>query len=291
MEPVLKAVQLLWVNLIMDTFAALALATDPPTEKILDRLPQGKKAPLITNNMWKMIIGQAIYQMTVTLVLYFAGPEILGYDRSDPIQMLDLDTIIFNTFVWMQIFNQFNNRRLDNKFNIFEGIQRNKFFIMINCLMVGLQVCIIYVGDRAFEISSGGLDGTQWAISIIAAVLCLPWAVLVRLVPDESFAKVARVVGAPVVVVYHALSRFVFSPTSRFFGRIFKRNKKSDDEEEKEPVDENEQPTVRVDEKRADEEQALSAPAVVVDSAPAIVVSETPRVEVTDPEHSSPKTA
>lgn len=51
MKPVLRAVQLLWVNLIMDTFAALALATDPPTEKILDRQPQGKKAPLITVNV------------------------------------------------------------------------------------------------------------------------------------------------------------------------------------------------------------------------------------------------
>lgn len=51
MTSVLKAVQLLWVNLIMDTFAALALATDPPTEKILDRPPQGKKASLITVNV------------------------------------------------------------------------------------------------------------------------------------------------------------------------------------------------------------------------------------------------
>ena len=51
MESVLKAVQLLWVNLIMDTFAALALATDPPTERILDRPPQGKKVPIITTNV------------------------------------------------------------------------------------------------------------------------------------------------------------------------------------------------------------------------------------------------
>merc|ERR1712054_189944 len=165
MEPVLKAVQLLWVNLIMDTFAALALATDPPTEKILDRPPQGKKAPLITMNMWKMIIGQAIFQLVVTLILYFAGPEMLNYDRSDEQKMRELDTVIFNTFVWMQIFNEFNNRRLDNKFNIFEGIHRNIFFIIINMIMVGLQICIIFVGSRAFAISDGGIDGTQWAIS------------------------------------------------------------------------------------------------------------------------------
>lgn len=48
MKSVLKAVQLLWINLIMDTFAALALATDPPTDKILDRPPQAKKSSLIT---------------------------------------------------------------------------------------------------------------------------------------------------------------------------------------------------------------------------------------------------
>lgn len=51
MTPALKAVQLLWINLIMDTFAALALATDPPTEAILDRPPQGKNKPLITTNV------------------------------------------------------------------------------------------------------------------------------------------------------------------------------------------------------------------------------------------------
>ena len=95
MIPVLKAVQLLWVNLIMDTFAALALATDPPTEKILDRPPQGKKAPLITINMWKMIIGQSIFQLVVTLVLYFAGPAILGYDKKIEEESLQLDTTTF----------------------------------------------------------------------------------------------------------------------------------------------------------------------------------------------------
>jgi P-type Ca2+ transporter type 2C len=76
---------------------------------------------LTFSQMWKMIIGQAIFQLVVTLILYFAGPEILKYDRHDEEKMLELDTIIFNTFVWMQIFNELNNRRLDNKFNVFEG--------------------------------------------------------------------------------------------------------------------------------------------------------------------------
>ncbi|KAK1986955.1 calcium-translocating P-type ATPase [Colletotrichum cereale] len=222
MEPVLKALQLLWVNLIMDTFAALALATDPPTEKILDRPPQRKDAPLITINMWKMIIGQAIFQLIITLTLYFAGPEILNYDRNNEDQMLQLDTLIFNTFVWMQIFNEFNNRRLDNKFNVLEGIHRNTFFIFINILMVGLQVGIVFVGGRVFEIKEGGLDGAQWAISIVVAFMSLPWGVLVRIFPDAWFERAAVFVGKPFVVVYKFLGRI--------FGRIgvlFKRNSRS----------------------------------------------------------------
>merc|ERR1712000_525545 len=158
MESVLTAVQLLWVNLIMDTFAALALATDPPTPAILDRKPAGKRAPLITMNMWKMIIGQAIFQLTVTFILYFAGAQILGYNEE---QDLELSTMVFNTFVWMQIFNEFN---------IFTGIHRNYFFIGINCIMVGAQIAIIFVGGQAFSITR--IDGVQWAICV-SSLRCL----------------------------------------------------------------------------------------------------------------------
>ena len=168
----------------MDTFAALALATDAPTEKILDRKPYPKSAPLITINMWKMIIGQAIYQLVVTFVLFFAGPRILGYDtQADPKLESQLRTMVFNTFVWMQIFNEFNNRRLDNKLNIFEGVHRNWFFIGINCVMVAGQVMIIFIGGAAFQIVR--IDGGQWAICLLCAVFCLPWAIVLRYIPDH----------------------------------------------------------------------------------------------------------
>jgi Ca2+-transporting ATPase len=183
---VLSAVQLLWVNLIMDTFAALALATDPPAPSILDRKPDPKSAPLITINMWKMIIGQAIYQLVVTFVLNFAGMHILGYPNTVH-GNLELKALIFNTFVWMQIFNQYNNRRLDNKFNIFEGITRNWFFIGINFVMIGGQVMIIFIGGQAFSVTE--LNGIQWAISIILGAISLPVAVIIRLIPDEFVAK------------------------------------------------------------------------------------------------------
>lgn len=179
--------------------------------------------------MWKMITGQALFQLTVTLILHFApGPNFLNYPDDEG------RSIVFNTFVWMQIFNEFNNRRLDNRFNIFAGIHRNWFFIGINCIMVGCQVAIAFVGGQAFSIVR--IDGAQWAICIVVAALCLPWAVCVRLFPDAWFGVGAAFVGRPVLLVYRPLSR----GWSRLGGRIakmFKRNKTSEVEEEPAELD------------------------------------------------------
>lgn len=95
----------MWVNLFQDTLAALALATDPPPRRILDRKPEPISTPLITPTMWKMIIGQSVYQMVVTLVLYFAGSSIFSYHSA--LQTSQLQTAVFNTYVWMQIFNMY----------------------------------------------------------------------------------------------------------------------------------------------------------------------------------------
>ena len=180
-QSVLTAVQLLWVNLIMDTFAALALATDPPTRTLLDRKPDPKSASLITLRMWKMIIGQAIYQLTVTFVLYFAGEKILSY-QSQP-EKDRMPTLVFNTFVWMQIFNALNNRRLDNRLNVFEGIHRNIFFIIIMLIMIGGQTMIVFIGGRAFSVQR--INGAQWGYSIVLGALSLPVGVIIRWFPDE----------------------------------------------------------------------------------------------------------
>ncbi|KAL1955127.1 hypothetical protein VTO42DRAFT_8991 [Malbranchea cinnamomea] len=181
-ESVLTAVQLLWVNLIMDTLAALALATDPPTDSILDRRPEPRSSPLITSTMWKMIIGQSIYQLIVTLVLNFAGKNILNFTDSETDTKI-LKATIFNTFVWMQIFNQYNCRRIDNKLNIFEGILKNKWFFGVQCIIVGGQVLIIFVGGAAFSVHP--LHAREWGVSVILGLLSIPVGVVIRLIPDE----------------------------------------------------------------------------------------------------------
>lgn len=225
MRSVLTAVQLLWINLIMDSLAALALATDPPTEEILNRKPPARSAPLISIVMWKMIIGQALFQLGVTLILHFGGPRFLSYPDAE------LRSIIFNCFVWMQIFNMYNNRRLDNRFNIFAGVHRNWNFIVINFIMVGCQIAIAFVGGKAFSIVR--LNGPQWAISIVVAAFCLPWAVVVRLFPDRWFEVSAKFVGKPVVLVYRPLSRGS-GRLGRWIKRVIFRRKPKDAETENE---------------------------------------------------------
>ncbi|KAL4939963.1 hypothetical protein BDV06DRAFT_27589 [Aspergillus oleicola] len=215
-ESVLTAVQLLWVNLIMDTFAALALATDPPSPSILNRRPEPKSAPLISLTMWKMIIGQSIYQLVVTLILNFAGRSLLKglIDFSEANANTKLTTVVFNTFVWQQIFNQWNSRRLDNRLNIFEGVFRNWWFVGIQFIIVGGQVLIIFVGGHAFSVTR--LDGPQWAVCLILGVISLPVAVIIRCIPDEFLRKLApnfeRRKKRPELIVSDEDRRFEWNP-------------------------------------------------------------------------------
>jgi Ca2+-transporting ATPase len=76
-ESVLTTVHLLWINIIMDTFAALALAMDPATEALLDRKPDKKTAPLFSMEMYKQIMFQSTYQIFIILILHFLGHQIL----------------------------------------------------------------------------------------------------------------------------------------------------------------------------------------------------------------------
>jgi Ca2+-transporting ATPase len=84
-------------------------------------------------------------------------------------------------------------------------MHRNYYFIGLNIIMVGCQIAIAFVGGRAFSITA--LNGPQWAISVVVAVLCIPWGVCVRLFPDRWFEVGAKFLGRPFVLVYRPLAR------------------------------------------------------------------------------------
>ncbi|KAG0585877.1 hypothetical protein KC19_2G046200 [Ceratodon purpureus] len=192
-EAPLTAVQLLWVNLIMDTLGALALATEAPTENLMQRPPIPSTTPLITNIMWRNIIGQAMYQLAMLLVLHFKGYSILGLTDETPnvktgktYREEELQTIIFNAFVFCQVFNEVNARKPDSV-NVFDGLLTNKLFMYVMFFTCGIQALIVeFAGDFA---STVGLNWKMWLLCIVLGSVSWPLAAAVKYipVPDAPF--------------------------------------------------------------------------------------------------------
>jgi len=140
---------MLWVNLVMDTLASLALATEPPTEALLNRKPYGRTKSIISPLMMRNIIGQATYQLVIMFVILYAGQYFLGVEstvdkiQNDPHAGRELSeqfTLVFNAFVLMTLFNEINSRKLHGERNVFKGIFRNPFFYCIWIFCFGAQV-------------------------------------------------------------------------------------------------------------------------------------------------------
>lgn len=180
----LTAVQLLWVNLIMDTLGALALATEPPHEGLMNRPPVGRDVSFVTKTMWRNIAGQSIYQLAVLLVFTFVGKQILSLEGSDATTILN--TFIFNTFVFCQVFNEINSRDME-KINVFRGMFGNWVFLGIIIATVVFQVIIVeFLGTFA---STVPLSWQLWLLSILIGAVSLPIAVVLKFIPVEGETK------------------------------------------------------------------------------------------------------
>ncbi|XP_062419913.1 plasma membrane calcium-transporting ATPase 3-like isoform X2 [Pungitius pungitius] len=183
----LKAVQMLWVNLIMDTLASLALATEPPTESLLLRRPYGRNKPLISRTMMKNILGHAVYQLVIIFTLLFAGEKIFNIDngRNSPLHSPPSEhyTIVFNVFVMMQLFNEINARKIHGERNVFEGIYRNPIFCSVVLGTFALQIVIVQFGGKPFSCTALTID--QWLWCVFIGVGELLWGQLISAVPTH----------------------------------------------------------------------------------------------------------
>uniref|UniRef100_A0A3P8ZB18 Calcium-transporting ATPase n=1 Tax=Esox lucius TaxID=8010 RepID=A0A3P8ZB18_ESOLU len=183
----LKAVQMLWVNLIMDTFASLALATEPPTESLLLRKPYGRNKPLISRTMMKNILGHGVYQLVIIFTLLFVGERIFNIDsgRYAPLHSPPSEhyTIIFNTFVLMQLFNEINARKIHGERNVFDGIFNNLIFCSIVFSTFVIQVVIVQWGGKPF--SCVGLTIDQWLWCTFLGFGSLLWGQLISSIPTS----------------------------------------------------------------------------------------------------------
>merc|ERR1711871_405836 len=247
----LTAVQMLWVNLIMDTMGALALATEKPTKELLQRKPYKREAPLISWVMWRNILVQGAYQLILLFALMFGGAawfsvrdmstspcfeykhtggsgtytygsntitcsdwdtyckgkgddcyeqdrtvggstfsyEDYGADfKKDCLSCVREDythgTIIFNAFIWCQIFNEYTARNIFDEVNPFRNIWTNPMFAFVSIFSVGAQVLIVEVGE-SFT-STSPLTGAQWGWTIFLGWISMIFGVLMRYIPVEE---------------------------------------------------------------------------------------------------------
>lgn len=257
-EVPLNAVQLLWVNLVMDTMGALALGTEMPTVELLQRKPYKRTASLISNPMKRNIVVQSLFQLILLLILLFAGADMFGVhqgitcakysvdskltptwssqfhnksadasadlscssfstyctDRntdcykhtftsglnypfsfsdlkdyeSDCLTCVEFDythnSIIFNTFIFCQVFNEYTARNIFDGMNPFKGVFSNYVFILVSIITVGFQIMLIEVGGEFLKTSP--LDMNQWLITIGLGAIGLPVGVLMRLIPVKE---------------------------------------------------------------------------------------------------------
>ncbi|XP_005883114.1 PREDICTED: plasma membrane calcium-transporting ATPase 4 isoform X1 [Myotis brandtii] len=184
----LKAVQMLWVNLIMDTFASLALATEPPTDSLLKRRPYGRNKPLISRTLMKNILGHAVYQLTIIFFLVFAGEKIFDIDsgRNAPLHSPSSQhyTIVFNTFVLMQLFNEINSRKIHGERNVFGGIFRNLIFCAVVLGTFISQIIIVEFGGKPFSCTK--LSLSQWFWCLFIGIGELLWGQVISTIPTQS---------------------------------------------------------------------------------------------------------
>lgn len=182
-EPPLNAVMMLWVNLIMDTMGALALGTEPPSAKLLMRRPYKRNASLISNKMARNILVQFAFQMALLTYLLLVGAPHFGAELHSKVHL----TIIFNTFVFCQVFNEINARSIGDEMNIFKGLERSPLFIIIILFTIAAQFGIVEFGGDFVRTTS--LNPEQWIKCVLLGALSLPLGGFMRLIPVTDSAS------------------------------------------------------------------------------------------------------
>ena len=162
----LTVTQMLWVNLIMDTFAALALATEPSYKEVMEKAPRKAGDFIVSKGMMWNIFGQGIFFLAVLMVLlfhYMADNDISVYELSE----------FFTIFVMLQFWNMFNARTLGGYNSAFYKLKENRSFLFIAAVILLLQIAIVQFGGGFFRTEP--LELVDWVV-IVASTSLVLWA-------------------------------------------------------------------------------------------------------------------
>jgi len=175
-NPPLNAVMMLWVNLIMDTMGALALGTEPPDVELLTRRPYKRDASLISRPMWRNILVQATYQLAL-LVFLLNRPDLFDCEDGSTQHF----TILFNAFVFCQVFNEFNAREIGDNADITRSLSQSPMFLAVIVFTVMAQWLIVEFGGDFTQTTP--LTFNEWRITVGFGAISLPVGYLMRMIP------------------------------------------------------------------------------------------------------------
>ncbi|KAH0791010.1 calcium-translocating P-type ATPase, PMCA-type family protein [Histomonas meleagridis] len=192
-DSLFKAVQMLWINLIMDSLGALALATGKPHPSLLKRNPSRRNEPLISMFMIQNILGQCIFQIIVVALLLIFNGDIEK-------KSLHHYTLVFNVFVYCQMFNLVNARVVDRNDSLIAGIGDNTIFLVIMFGIGVVEFVLVQYFGNFFACAPLTLE--EQFRSLVIAALCIPFGALFRKIPTKVFA-------APIRKMKMALKRFL----------------------------------------------------------------------------------
>jgi len=168
----LTLIQLLWVNLVMDTFAAMAFGGEPALNKYMHENPIPRDERIISIHMWSAIIINGVFIATLCiLALTFPFARSLFTRNGVPSEPVFL-TAFFAFFIFLTAFNAFNVRT-PMSINIFDHLFENRGFVMVIALIFIVQVIFTYVGGRVLR--TVGLTSNEWALVIGASSIIIPW--------------------------------------------------------------------------------------------------------------------
>lgn len=164
----ITVMQMLWINMIMDTFASLAFSYEPPLKEYMSELPLHKNEPIMNKYMYSSILITGIYS-ALLLLIFLKVPFLKSLFRYD-IDNKYLLTAFFGLFVFSGVFNAFNART--NRINIFANISKNKMFIIIISFIILVQVFLLYSGRSTFR--AYGLTVKEFLIMLSLAITVIP---------------------------------------------------------------------------------------------------------------------
>ena len=173
LENPLTIVQILWLNIIMDSGAALALGGEPPLERYMDEKPKSRTEKIVSPYMISSIGTGAVWSFVMGLIFLLSD-----FSHSHFRDNAALMTGYFTWFVFLSVFNSLNAR--SNKVNVFEHISENPGFISVMGLVVVVQVIMTEFGGAVLRCF--GLTASEWAFVLALAVTIIPIDIIRKLI-------------------------------------------------------------------------------------------------------------